>query len=106
MIKYLSITATTLALGACTASGLFAPVSVASVEQALKNACQLELPISTAANDIAALLVVLAPVEQTAANIAGMICTAVAALPQVPTATLAPTAVVVKGVTVHVARHS
>lgn len=107
MIRYLSIAATVLTLGACTASGMFAPVSLASVEQACKNGCALELPIATAAADLAALLVVLAPAEQTAVVIAGMLCSAVAALPPTAAPGLgAPTAVVVRGVTVHVARHS
>ena len=70
-----------LAIAACTPGGGTTTISVASVQQALKNACNYELLASTAAADLAALVPTLGPGVVTAAMVADAICKQVNAIP-------------------------
>jgi len=96
-------------LGSCTSAGALTTLTVASFEQALKNACQLELPVATAAADVAAFVPVIGSIVGGVAALANEVCTAVAALPPAvgyAAGVGAPVTVIVRGVPIHVARHS
>lgn len=96
-----------LMIAGCTATGGFAPPSVESVQQALKNACGYELLVSTAATDIAAIVPTLGPGVVTASIIAGAICKAAvppaasAGRPAAPRGAYLAVPVTVNGVAVH-----
>lgn len=104
------LAASCLAVSGCTSSGGSAPISVASVQQALVNACGYELLASTAATDIAAIASSLVPGGSAAVVTASMIANAickVAVTPVAPAARLGARGamiaqpIIVNGVAVH-----